>query len=280
MNCCSKRIKNRKTDCKFSNSAKSKIVKNKTALIKYGFLFLTSALVVNCSLIDTAKKSMSGTTNTSGDSNTAQSNGKKVESADASPCVNRYNPVSDGRIKSYKMSSGGKDVKFVQKYTLGEAKFFEEFTVGGTTVKHFWECTDEGLIAANPGSLMNSGNMQLEPKHISGVTLPKDSEIKVGKTWSTVYQATGKSAVGDIDSTVTINNKVVALDDEIKVPAGTYKAVKIETVVNVDMKLNGKKFPTPPIKTFVWFAPEVGMVKNGVAGGQLGGSMMEYSGDK
>jgi hypothetical protein len=206
----------------------------------------------------------------------AQTTEKAVVS---SPCANIYNPVKDGAIKNYNVSLGGKDARFVQQYTDGAPNFTEELTVGETTVKHTWECTSEGLIAANPGSMLNSQEMKLTPKHISGVTLPKDSDLAVGKTWTTVYQVAGKSAVGDINSQVTVNNKVISLDDEVKVPAGTFKALKVETVLDTEMKLNGSKIGVPPIKTFVWYAPNVGMIKNGDPGGAFGATM-EYTGDK
>lgn len=249
---------------------------------KISFILLIIAVNFGCSSggLDLKTGGGSAASTTQNGAETSAKQDVSGESTKKSPCANVYNPVQDGKIKNYKSSSGGGDVKFVQKYIEGESKFVEEFTVGSTIVKHFWECTDEGLIAANPGSMMDSKNMQLEPKHISGVTLPKESEMKIGKTWSTVYEAKGKSQIGSVNSTVTINNKLVSLDDEIKVPAGTFKAAKVETVINVNMKINGSSFPTPPIKSAVWFAPNVGMLKSGTTDGSFGNAVIEYAGDK
>lgn len=233
-----------------------------------------------CSMIDSLRKpagETSNTVNTAPATNTATDT--KTSTA-ASPCMNKYNPVADGAKRNYKMSGGGKDAKFVQTYQAGASDFTEEMTIGSTTVKHKWECTPEGLVAANPGSVMDTANMQVEPRHISGVTLPNDSDIQVGKEWKTVYQATGKSPLGDISSDVTLNNKVVAMDDEVKVPGGTYQAVKVEVNLDVAMKIGGKSIPVPAIKSYVWFAPGVGMVKNKVGDGSFGNSSMEYLGDK
>lgn len=239
-------------------------------------------LCLGCSAIDkfrggAAPEANNGSTNsTSTTSSPSSSPGAKT-----SPCTNKYSPVADGAVKTYKMSAGGKDTKIVQAYTSGSSEFSEETTVGGTTVKHEWKCTAEGLIAANPGSMMNSSAGQSEPKHISGVTLPIESEIRTGKEWKTVYQSSGKSPAGNISTDVTINNKIVAMDDEVKVPGGTFKAVKIEALIDVAMKMNGGNVPVPQIKSYIWFAPGVGMVKSMVAEGSLaGGSSMEYSGDK
>ena len=233
-----------------------------------------------CSMIDSLRNP-AGQANQA--ANTAPATDTPVGSitaASTSPCVNKYNPVADGAIRNYKMSGGGKDAKFVQSYTTSASNFTEELTIGTTTVKHKWECTLGGLVAANPGSVMDTANMQIEPKHISGVTLPNESDIQVGKEWKTVYQATGKSPLGDISSDVTLNNKVVATDDEVKVPAGTYKAVKVEVNLDVAMKMGGKSIPVPAIKSYVWFAPGIGMVKNNVGEGTFGNSTMEYLGDK
>ncbi len=236
-------------------------------------------LCLGCSAID---KFRSGGTqegnSVSNISNSTTSSPSSNPVAKTSLCTNKYNPVADGAVKTYKMSAGGKDTRILTAYTSGTDTFVEETTFGGTTVKHEWKCTAEGLIAANPGSMMSSSAGQTEPKHISGVTLPKDSEIQIGKEWTTVYQSSGKSAAGNISTDVTIKNKIVAMDDEVKVPAGTFQSVKVEAIIDVSMKMNGSNVPVPQITSYIWFAPGVGMVKNIVAKGSLGGgSGMEYS---
>lgn len=244
-------------------------------------LSFIAVLCLGCSAINKFRSGVAPESNNLSANSNSSSSPNSNQAAKASPCTNKYNPVADGAIKNYKMSGGGKDTKIVQKYTSGSSEFIEETTVGGTTVKHKWECTAEGLIAANPGSMMSSSAGQTEPKHISGVTLPTESEIQTGKEWTSVYQASGKTAAGNISSDVTIKNKIVAMDEEVKVPAGMFKAVKVEMIIDVSMKMNGGNVPVPQIKSHVWFAPGVGMVKNMVAPGSLGGgSGMEYSGDK
>ncbi|HXG82834.1 MAG TPA: hypothetical protein VNI84_02310, partial [Pyrinomonadaceae bacterium] len=80
------------------------------------------------------------------------------------------------------------------------------------------------------------------------------------------------------DMTVTINNKIVSLDDAVKTPAGTFNAVKIEMDVDADMKFGGNKMPVLKIKSAAWFAPDVGVVKTT---GGIGGmsNTMEYTGN-
>ena len=77
--------------------------------------------------------------------------------------------------------------------------------------------------------------------------------------------------------TVTLDNKIVALDEAVKTPAGTFKAVKVDIEIDADMKFGGSKMPVPKIKSAAWFAPDVGMVKSS---GGIGGisNAMEYAG--
>ena len=247
-------------------------------------LIVLTIACFGCSVIDSLKKSVAESNSKTVDAKPADNSStaeKKTEtSSDSAPCENKYYPVSDGAVKNYKMSLGGHDAKFVQAYKSGASDFTEEMTIGGITVKHNWECTKDGLVAANPGSMLDSKSLHLEPKLVSGVTLPNDGEIQVGKTWTTVYQATGKSPLGDVLANVTMTNKVTAMDDEVKVPAGTYKAVKVETNTEIEMKMGGTSYPVPAVKSYVWFAPNVGTVKNAAAEGTFGNSTMEYAGDK
>lgn len=234
-----------------------------------------------CSVInDVVKKTES---NTGAPNNSSPTADKSTETAaGASPCANRFYPIKDGSVKNYEMNNslGKSTAKVAQKYTAGETSFTEDWTFDKTNLKHVWQCTNEGLIAPNQGSGLSSGNLKAEPKHVSGVTLPKDSEIQVGKTWTVVYEVKTPlpAGMGESVSTVTINNKVVSLDDEVKTPGGTFKAVKIEMDLNIETQIKGRKIPVPTIKTASWYAPEVGLVKNGNIDGKFGNATMEYVG--
>ncbi len=250
----------------------------KTTIIKkVGAVGLAAGLCFGCSAIDSARRSSSEAAR----DEAAKTNSAIPEkvAATGSPCANRFYPVKNGLKHNYRNSIGGSDTSQTIEYADGAAEFAEVTTLKGVNVRHVWNCTDEGLTAANYGSGADIGNTKIEPKHISGVTLPKDDDIQVGKTWQTVYTATGTSELGAIDSRITINNKIVALDDEVKTPAGIFKAVKIEMDIDSDMKFGGKKMPVPVIKSAAWFAPEVGMVKSTGGFGGLSNTM-EYTGDK
>lgn len=256
----------------------------KTLKAKNVFPLLALCLVCfGCSAFDSLKKSMNeGSSKPAGESNSSNSSpGEKTdETAAGGPCANKYNPVKDGSVKRYKMSIGNSDTKIVQQYTEGATNFTEVLTVGTTTVTHNWECTSEGLIAANPGSNMNSKDLKLEPKHISGVTLPKDSELKIGKTWTTVYTESGSSPLGPISANLRLNNKVVAEDEQVTVPGGTFKTIKVEINIDLDMKMGKTDIPKIPVKSYAWYAPGVGLVKSAAGEGTFGNSTMDYAGDQ
>ena len=246
----------------------------KKSILKIGSIAFAAAFCFGCLSADTVHKPIS---ETSKNDDAASGKTSETTTSSASPCANKFYPVKNGVKRNYNNTIGGKTA-ITTEYKDGDANFTEVTSLKDTTVKHAWLCTDEGLTAANYGSAAEMKNMQVEPKHISGVTLPREDEIKIGKMWTTVYKATGNSQMGAIDMTVTINNKIVSLDDTVKTSAGTFKAVKIEMDIDADMKFGGKKMPVPVIKSAAWFAPDVGMVKST---GGIGGmsNTMEYTGN-
>lgn len=251
----------------------------KTSILeKVALIALLCFFGFGCSLIDSFRKQETVSTNSS-----PQASDRPAETAAASPCQNRYHPVKNGAVMSYEMNNpfGKSAAKVVQQYNPGEATFIEEWTFEKTNLKQIWQCTPEGIIAPNYGSTMNSYDMKVEPRHVSGVTLPPENELTVGKTWTAVYESKVKmpSGLGDSVSRVTVDNKVTSLDDEVTTPGGTFKALKVEMILNVVTQLNGKNINVPPIKSAAWFAPDVGMVKSGLEESQIGKATMEYVGN-
>lgn len=240
-------------------------------LKKAGVIGLATVFSFGCSLTDSAKSPVSNSTQSGAPSG-------KGSTANSTECLNRYYPVKNGLQRNYKMSLGG-TTSMKMEFKDGEDGFTEVTKVDDATINHVWLCTKEGFVAANFGSLGAMKNMDVEPKHISGATLPREDEIKVGRTWQTIYEANGSSKeLGKIEMKVTLNNKIVSIDETVKTPAGDFKAAKIEMDVDADMKFGGKPIKIPKIKSAAWFAPDVGLVKTtgGIAGVP---STMEFTGN-
>lgn len=243
-------------------------------LEKFGLLVLLCVFCFGCSIFDSFKNRESGSTDAP-----SPASEKSAETA-GSPCNNRFHPVKDGSVKNYEMNNplGKSTAKVTQRYNAGEATFTEEWVFDKTTMNQIWQCTDEGIIAPNHGSALSSSDIKVEPRRISGVTLPPENEMTIGKTWTVVYESKAQmpSGMGETVSQVTVNNKIASLDDEVKTAGGTFKAAKVEMDLNIVTKINGKTIPVPPMKTVAWYAPEVGLVKSGLTEAKLGNMTMEY----
>lgn len=262
-----------------SGSAKTENLFMKLSILeKFGLLAMLCAFCFGCSIIDSLKKPESGSTGEK-----PQTTEKSTKTATVSPCENRFHPVKDGSVKNYETNNplGKSTAKVVQRYNAGDNTFIEEWTFDKTSLKQVWQCTDEGIIAPNYGSTMSSDNIKVEPRRISGVTLPPESEMKIGKTWTAIYEAKAQmpSGMGETVSRVTVNNKIVSLDDEVKTPGGTFKTAKVEMDLNIVTQVNGKTISVPTVKTAAWFAPDIGVVKSGTTEGKYGNATMEYVGN-
>jgi len=145
-------------------------------LKKIGTIGLATVFCFGCSSADSVNNQSA-----SAPKNKDATKNKTSQTALSAPCTNRFYPVKNGLKRNYDNTIGGKSSQTME-YLDGDASFTEVTVSKDTTVKHVWRCTDEGLVAANYGSGAEVKNMQIEPKHISGVTLPKENEIEIDKT--------------------------------------------------------------------------------------------------
>lgn len=243
-------------------------------LEKCGLLALLFIFCFGCSIVDSLKNQDSGSNDSS-----PQPESKPAANIAAS-CENRFHPVKNGSVKTYEMNNplGKSTAKVLQTYNPGDKFFTEEWTFDKTTMKQTWQCSDEGIIAPHYGATMSSNDVKVESQRISGVTMPPENEMTIGKTWTAVYESKAQmpSGMGETVSRVTVNNKIVSLDDEVKTAGGTFKAAKVEMDLDIVTKVNGKTISVPPMKTAAWFAPDVGMVKSGLTDSKFGNATMEY----
>jgi hypothetical protein len=138
-----------------------------------------------------------------------------------------YHPTREGDTQVYEI----RHPDSVSEYTVVVKKVEEEYP-GGRTLPTV-EVSAAGVyrVARKDGG-----------KPVPVLKLP----AKVGDSWSSSESAEGKA-------TVSSTHRVAALDEEVEVPAGKFKAIRLETTIDIDGRMLKK--------TTTWYAPGVGMVK-------------------
>jgi hypothetical protein len=128
---------------------------------------------------------------------------------------------------------------------------------------------------------MSNANFKMDTLESSGITLPKEWEM--GKKWSANYKVSAKINVrgfsGGADGTVEVNNEIVSMNEKISVPGGDFETAKVDSEIQIDLNMKGRKIPSPKIKMSLWFSPKVGLVKQ-ESTSQFGKETVEYAGEK
>ena len=202
-------------------------------------------------------------------------------------CANAYYPVREGSTWAYK-STGGPTGEYSFTDTITAVRT-DGFTLssqfGSLTRTQEWACKPEGLVALQLGgpsaATLSSENMQLnlEVKNVSGVTFP--STINVGDQWQHNLEFEGKMTVANQEGSATGNalTNFNALGNEsVTVPAGTFKALKIQvdTTLDFNVSIQGISVPVKFSGSYnYWFVKDVGWVKASGTGSISGTSFSE-----
>jgi len=164
--------------------------------------------------------------------------------------------------------------------------------IAGSTQIHEWECSPEGLVdLSNPIGdelkVMGEGITITGKGGSTGVTIPVS--ISAGDIWSQTYEGTlgVKEYDGVLDFTVTTNYSAAG-KEEITVPAGTFKAIKVGSTIESDFILKTQGISVP-LYTYnatgtTWFVENIGPVKSTTQGtiegtGQMSGLLSEEFSD-
>ncbi|MCO6509160.1 MAG: hypothetical protein J5I65_00035 [Aridibacter famidurans] len=203
----------------------------------------------------------------------------------SSPCDNPYYPVDPGMVRKYRLSSklpdGGREYtlkqKMVDETTFAEIRSYSS----GLTLSVNWNCTEEGLRAAEYVSQaqMQAAQFQMETLESSGISIP--NEWSLGKEWSSSYKVKANLDAGPVkaaaDGTVTLEHKLAAEGEKITVPGGEFEANRVDTVIRIDLKMQKANIPVKEFRSSVWFSPKVGIVKQR-AYGDFGEETVEFIG--
>lgn len=182
-------------------------------------------------------------------------------------CNYPYYPVREGWVWTYKNSTTGKTYTSAQS-KVSDSGFTMALNFGKTVVENRWSCNANGLASLEYGGVNSSAqNQQIKMETISskGVAIP--ARLSVGSTWEYSYTIKGTmpSQGGTMTGDSSVSNKVVG-EETVKVPAGTFRAFKVESTftTKMNMSASGKAMSLPPtsFKSTSWYAQGVGMVKS------------------
>lgn len=183
------------------------------------------------------------------------------------PCGNPYYPVVMGASYTYNSSNAGYTSTIT---SVREDGFTVTHTIAGSAQTHEWECLPEGLVdLSNPiGDAFETtveGITLTGDTSVTGVTIP--ASISVGDKWTQTYVGTmdAQELGGALDFSLTVNYSVVG-EEEVTVPAGTFKALKLNNTMesNFILKAAGVSMPlyTYSATSTTWVVENIGIVKS------------------
>ena len=198
-------------------------------------------------------------------------------------CANPYYPVREGSTWNYMSTStvvpGYSFTDTITNVRDGGYTLTSKFD--SLTRTQEWACTPEGLVALQMGGglSMTGTNLKVETQSASGVTYP--AEMNAGDTWQYKLDFTGKMDIAGQsgDSTGSTQSSFTALGSEsVTVPAGTFDAMKVQTITtfNANVSFQGVTVPVTFTSTTIsWYAEGVGWVKSESAGDFAGQAFTE-----
>ena len=150
------------------------------------------------------------------------------------------------------------------------SSFVLENNVGKLKVKNTIKCESDGSLTQTeyPSLTGLSANIKIQTISYEGAAFPPAARWIVGATWTNVFKVKISISMGTQDMVqsgkMTIDSKIEK-EETIKVPAGTFTALKVTQTIKQDMQMSigGKSTPIKKtITTTNWYAKNVGLVKS------------------
>jgi hypothetical protein len=150
------------------------------------------------------------------------------------------------------------------------SSFVMENNFGSLVVKNTIKCESDGSLTQTEYPSMSglSANMKIETISYEGAAFPAPAKWVVGSSWTNSFKVKISVAMGQQTMTqsgmMKISSKIAA-EETVKVPAGTFTALKVTQTIAQDMQMTiaGKSTPVKnTISTTTWYAKNVGVVKS------------------
>jgi hypothetical protein len=192
--------------------------------------------------------------------------------AASAACDHPYFPLKQGKTFVYEKSG----IRVTQVVTRidGNAFTFEAKTGpkgAEMTVTTTGGCSADGLTLNLGASISSSKGTQIRILKHTGSDFGPPAQMKVGGTWTSALIR--EMTTGKVTMTISTKSthKVVA-SEKVKVPAGEYDALKIETETETATKKAGSpKSEATRSKTTAWLVKGIGLVKSQSAATEPGG---------
>ena len=199
-------------------------------------------------------------------------------------CANPLAPVKLGATWTYR-NTGGAVSPSTFTTTITDVRP-DGFTVttkfdDSASADQKWACKPEGLVALSLGTGQTALGLSLQgikadvtTTNATDVTLP--AKVQRGMKWPYGLDIAGSMSQGnlaaDVNGSIATSFQAVGTES-VKVPAGTFDAMKIvsASTFKVNANYHGLILPiTSSIDTTFWFAPGVGWIKSAETGEVVG----------
>ncbi len=188
-------------------------------------------------------------------------------------CTNPFFPVNVNAKWQYRLSAPSITAatasltRTISNITANS--FVERNSIDNTNVDTTWTCNNGALTST---ALANLGNLtrdlvKLQTTRNTGVTIPRSEEWEVGTTWKDTFDVTGQLETNlanlSGNGTAEASNRIAA-EQTVVVPAGTFRAFRVDSTIVVRLRGSGGGASTPisvTIAQAAWFARNVGLVK-------------------
>lgn len=189
-------------------------------------------------------------------------------------CPNPYFPLENGLKLTYRAGSSPLTIS-----THGVASTAEGQTgrlavdLKGRSGETEAFCTSEGVrtgLGGLEGTLLSASGMQVEVVSAEGVAVPSAAKMVPGSSWRNSLSVkmkppdSSKMPAGMVIATTFDKEATVVGEEEVKVEAGTFKALKVKNLTTARASRPGAQGRS--IESFIWFAPGVGIVKVSTGG--------------